>query len=73
MSENLIDHPTDSDLWRHDPPSPGKCYVCEDFTQWVELDIGYRHEDCEIYPTIGGTVRIVRGVRHSTSDWRAAL
>jgi len=70
---SLIDHPANGSLWRHDPPKLGPCYVCGEKTKWIELDIGYKHEDCDLYPTNDGHVRIVRGVRHATSDWRAAI
>lgn len=42
----IVLYPANDDLWRHHPPTWGKCYVCGHNTCWIELDIGYRHPDC---------------------------
>lgn len=60
---NLVDHPIDPTLWRHEPPIPGTCWVCGEETKWICLDIAYQHEDCDAYPSEEGDVRIVRGVK----------
>jgi hypothetical protein len=53
-------------FWRHDPPLPHPCWVCGEPTEWVYLDIGFQHIDCDLYPSHEGQVRTVRGVRTVT-------
>lgn len=70
----LIDHPDVPDFWRHDPAVIDKCGVCGEETEWVYLDLGHQHPDCEKYPVPEGTVWIVRGVRtviptEETAEW----
>lgn len=59
----LIDHPDHHDMWRHEPPLWEPCYVCGHPTCWVELDIGFKHPECDMYPSEEGDVRIELGVK----------
>lgn len=62
MSAVTIDHPTDPEFWRHDPPLWKPCFVCGGPTCWVEMDLGFKHPECDMYPSEEGHVRIVLGV-----------
>lgn len=62
MSAVTIDHPTDPEFWRHDPPLWKPCFVCGGPTCWVEMDLGFKHPECDMYPSEKGHVRIVLGV-----------
>src|SRR5690606_31634504 len=59
----LIDHPTDSSFWRHSPPLWRPCGVCGHPTCWVELDIGFKHPECGMFPGPEGVVIIELGER----------
>ena len=59
----VVDHPHLDDTWRHEPPRWNPCYVCGHPTCWVELDIGFKHPECGMYPTEEGRVRIILGVK----------
>jgi hypothetical protein len=58
------------DFWRNKGDDgqwlTGNCYICGDPVEWVYLDIGWQHLDCDEYPSTTGddakpAVRIVRG------------
>lgn len=59
---NLLCHPANNDFWRHVPPKPFKCWVCQGPTSWIYLDIGYQHPDCEMYPSEDGDVVVIGGI-----------
>lgn len=63
MLGKLVEHPLNSDFWRHDPPARGTCWVCGEDTSWIYLDQAFQHPDCDAYPTEdGGDVVIIGGV-----------
>lgn len=42
-------HPLNSDFWRgqrEDAP----CWCCGHPTEWIYLDLGYQHPECDAYP-----------------------
>jgi hypothetical protein len=59
----IVDHPNDPSMWRHEPPMWESCMVCGHPTCWVELDIGFKHHECDAYPSEEGDVMIVLGLR----------
>lgn len=59
----VVDHPYQDGLWRHEPAVWKPCYVCGHPTCWVQLDIGFKHPECDMYPSEEGFVRIVLGVK----------
>lgn len=43
----LVDHPEHPDFWKHDPPILRECWICGLLCEWVYLDLGYQHPECE--------------------------
>ena len=41
------------------PGDTGKCWVCGEDTKWAYLDMGYKHQGCDRYPTEKGDVKVV--------------
>jgi hypothetical protein len=46
----IVDHPTQPDFWRHDPPHWEPCIVCGGPTCWVESDLAFTHPTCDMGP-----------------------
>lgn len=62
MNLRLVDHHENPDFWRHEPPKIGPCWVCHQPTEWIYLDLGYQHLDCDSWPNEDGTATlIIRG------------
>lgn len=67
----IVDHAIYPDFWRHNPPKIGRCWVCDEETHWIYLDIAYQHVDCDMYPSdeisMGpADVKIIKGERVAT-------
>ncbi len=56
---------TNHDFWRNTDDDGSQiiqnCWVCGEPTEWVYLDMGFQHLDCEEAPGADGPVRVVRG------------
>lgn len=52
-----------TDWWRMDDDRMDGCWVCGEPTEWIYLDMGFQHPDCDAYPSDRGHEKIVRG-RH---------
>lgn len=67
----MEDHPDQPDFWHYVPSRIYPCWVCGEPTEWIYLDIGYQHPDCEEYPTEDeGMVKIIHGVKQPTAPPR---
>lgn len=67
MGETIEKWADNPDFWRNKADDgqwlTGNCYICGDSTEWVYLDVGWQHLDCDEFPPNDGKpeVRIVRG------------
>ena len=48
-------------FWRLDNGEKGVCYVCLEYTEWIYIDFGFQHPDCDMYPDGDKHERVIRG------------